>query len=112
LLGSIVPFSLRIIKAELPFFLKTATGIAALDSMYELLTMCKKEIAFLKANDKQCRSAFKPKLQVPDTFSQLTAPYTTLNNLSPTTSVTIDDIFGGTFEGNSTTCSTNILQIC
>lgn len=49
--GSMVPFELRLIKAELPYFLKTNSS---LDPLYELLAYCRQRIAKLKlAEDKR-----------------------------------------------------------
>jgi hypothetical protein len=49
--GSMVPFELRLIKAELPYFLKTNNS---LDPLYELLAYCRQRIAKLKlAEDKR-----------------------------------------------------------
>ncbi len=49
-----IPFFLRVIKAELPFYLKTSNS---LDSLYQLLSYTRREINRLKANQQSNNSS-------------------------------------------------------
>ncbi len=89
-----IPFSLKLIKAELPFFLKTASGLPSLDPLYELLDICRKEIANLKNNEKTFQQYSVTKLQFADSLSPIPSPSTPLPNLSSISdSLSIEDIF-------------------
>ena len=65
---------LRIIKAELPFYLKTVSGIPGLDPLYELLNMCRKEIANLKIHEKKFLGILQLRPVLLDSLSPLQGP--------------------------------------
>jgi hypothetical protein len=97
--GSMVPFTLRVIKAELPFFLKNASGTPGLDQLYELLDLCRKEISILKSNEKKLKHALKPKPELVENLTPI--PYlSSFNRSYGSLTVTVEDIFAGEYEGN------------
>jgi len=71
--GSMVPFSLRVIKAELPYYLKAAVS---LDPLYELLSLCRKEISHFSTNEKREKTILFKNIDLADSLSPLPAPST------------------------------------
>jgi len=85
-----VPFALHIIKAELPYFLKTD---ASLDPLYELLTFCRAEIANMKINQARLSSVASSKPEFVDRLTYFPAPSTSY--LTNPSSLSISDTFVG-----------------
>ncbi len=88
-----VPFTLRVLKAELDYLMKTNLSM---DPLYELLSLCRKEIANLKINQKKIERVFTP-LSVLESLTAI--PLSPTPSFNPTSSFVVEDIFHGTFEG-------------
>eukprot|EP01119_Soliformovum_irregulare_P022310 TRINITY_DN7614_c0_g1_i1.p1 TRINITY_DN7614_c0_g1~~TRINITY_DN7614_c0_g1_i1.p1 ORF type:complete len:443 (-),score=102.42 TRINITY_DN7614_c0_g1_i1:39-1367(-) len=69
--GSMVPFSLRITKAELAYFLKTD---ASLDLFYQLLAFCRNEITHLKTHGHKLAENYITDPSIIDAVTSLPSP--------------------------------------
>ncbi len=98
-----VPFILRIIKAELPFFLKTVSGVPGLDYIYELLNICRKEISNLRVNEKKFSAILQIRPVFADSFFPIEGPSTPFYSLASQQSLLqffSEELNTGLYQGN------------
>eukprot|EP01117_Protostelium_nocturnum_P003622 TRINITY_DN1489_c0_g2_i1.p1 TRINITY_DN1489_c0_g2~~TRINITY_DN1489_c0_g2_i1.p1 ORF type:complete len:427 (-),score=187.89 TRINITY_DN1489_c0_g2_i1:419-1699(-) len=96
LFGSFVPFSLRVIKAQLPEFLKTGNS---LDEMFQLLSLCKKQIETLNSNEESMRRKDTSSSSVLKLVDHLTPLFTPSSPFpSSPSSIPLEDFFFGNFD--------------
>lgn len=67
--GSMVPFSLYLLKTELPYYLKQSSS---LDPLYEILDLCRKEISHLSSQKDKFDSVQLHNFQLEDSLTSLT----------------------------------------
>jgi hypothetical protein len=107
-----VPFMLRIIKSELPFFLKTVTGIPGLDPLYELLNVCRKEIANLRIHEKKYAGILQMRPVLIDSLSPLQGPSSPFYSLASQQQSLFqffsEELATGLFQGNNSYCHGNV----
>ena len=95
--GSMVPFSLRIIRAQLPYLLKTSSSV---DGLYELLAVCRREIAKYPTQEKN-----EEQLTVPPSLENAITPLPAISTGYSSSSLSLDntDLWNNASDGKSRT---------
>ena len=92
--GSFVPFTLFVLKAELPYYLKISNS---LDPLYKVLSICRKEVEQLKANSAKIAKVTRHFPDIPSLTKF--SINSTSSSFGPLSNFTMDEIFFGSYEG-------------
>lgn len=82
-----------VLRAELPYFMKTNTS---LDGLYKLASQCKKECEFFKSNNPKLEKVTKP---MPDLQALTPLSASSFSNFGPLSNFTMDELFFGSLNG-------------